>query len=105
MRIYARPGSLAPSPTGALRPIGRGQVVDPARDSVRRAGGALERLVDRVGDGVDGVEGVWGEARRRAEQGASVGKSAASGVEQVKRWVLRQRRGAAAVHEEEKRAQ
>ncbi|GAA5903455.1 hypothetical protein JCM8208_001924 [Rhodotorula glutinis] len=105
VRIYARPGSLAPSPTGALRPIGRGQVVDPARDSVRRAGGALERLVDRVGDGVDGVEGVWGEARRRAEQGASVGKSAASGVEQVKRWVLRQRRGAAAVHEEEKRAQ
>ncbi|KPV73453.1 uncharacterized protein RHOBADRAFT_55190 [Rhodotorula graminis WP1] len=85
--IYARPGTLAPSPTGALRPIGRGEVVDPAaRDSVRRAGGALERFVDRVGDG---VEGVWAEARRRAERGASVGKSAASGVEQVKRWVVR----------------
>ncbi|GAA5844332.1 hypothetical protein JCM9279_001773 [Rhodotorula babjevae] len=90
--IYARPGSLAPSPTGALRPIGRGEVVDPARDTVRRAGGALERLVDRVGDG---VEGVWGEARRRVERGASVGKSAASGVEQIKGWVLRRRERAA----------
>jgi len=101
--IYARPGSLAPAPTGALRPIGRGEVIDPASDSVRRAGGALERLVDRVGDG---VEGVWGEARRRAERGASVGASARSSVEELKAWVRRRGgAGTAAAKEEEKRAQ
>lgn len=84
---YRTPGKLAPLPTGAMRPLGRRLRVG----SAPREGEGQGR-VDEWLDGVERrVEGVWGEARQRAEAGRGV----IEGVRSFRGWELvRGRKGA-----------